>query len=233
MVNRDMNRYETGQIYKIVSPDFKKCYIGSTCEGLKQRMAHHHQSYKLYLKGKGHKITSYELFDEFGFENCKIIWIEDYPCNSKKELEAREGYYQQHTECVNRVNLGRTPKEYKEYYNRLNQDKIKQGLKEWYERTKEERRDKYQEYRDNHKPEMKEYNKEYRENNKHKLKQNKKEYYEREKTIILAKEQLKFVICEICNCKIRGNKSKLTRHNKTQKHISNLNNNSLKNDLRE
>lgn len=57
-------------------------------------------------------MTSYSLFDEYGIENCKIVWIENYPCNSKKELEAREGYYQQNTDCVNRVTLGRTNRQY-------------------------------------------------------------------------------------------------------------------------
>ena len=47
-----MNRYEKGQIYKIVSPAFKQCYIGSTCEELSQRMARHRYHYTAYLKGK-------------------------------------------------------------------------------------------------------------------------------------------------------------------------------------
>jgi len=34
----------------------------------------------------------YDLFDEFGIENCKIVWEEDFPCGSKNELEKREGH---------------------------------------------------------------------------------------------------------------------------------------------
>ena len=30
-------------------------------------------------------------FDEFCVENCKIILIEEYPCQNKKQLEKREG----------------------------------------------------------------------------------------------------------------------------------------------
>ena len=30
-----------GQIYKIVSPDLSKCYIGSTTEGLSRRLSRH------------------------------------------------------------------------------------------------------------------------------------------------------------------------------------------------
>lgn len=71
-----MNRYEKDQIYKIVSPDFKQCYIGSTCEELSQRMARHRYHYTAYLKGKRPKTRSFELFDEFGFENCKIYILD-------------------------------------------------------------------------------------------------------------------------------------------------------------
>ena len=39
-------------------------------------------------------IYIYDLFAEFGYENCKIELIELYPCNSKAELHAREGFYQ-------------------------------------------------------------------------------------------------------------------------------------------
>jgi hypothetical protein len=36
-------------------------------------------------------MTSSYLFNKYGIENCRIIWIKDYHCNSKKELEAEEG----------------------------------------------------------------------------------------------------------------------------------------------
>ena len=111
-----MPDYSKGQIYKIVDTGFNKCYIGSTIETLPQRMAKHRYCYTAFKKGKKTFITSYYLFDEYGVENCKILWIENYPCNSKKELEAREGYHQQNTDCVNRVNLGRTGRQY--YYDK-------------------------------------------------------------------------------------------------------------------
>ena len=40
------------------------------------------------------KLKCFELFDEYGVENCKIVWIKDSPCSSKKELEAEEGRLQ-------------------------------------------------------------------------------------------------------------------------------------------
>ena len=115
-----MNRYEKGQIYKVVSPDFKKCYIGSTCESLSKRMERHRVCYKSHNNGTSKRMKSFDLFDEYAIENCKIYWIEDYPCKNRKELEAREGHYIENTECVNRVHLGRTRGEYAKMYREKN-----------------------------------------------------------------------------------------------------------------
>ena len=60
--------------------------------------------YKAYKLGNYTFTASFLLFDEFGVENCKIEWVENYPCNSKKELEAREGEHQRNTDCVNKKN---------------------------------------------------------------------------------------------------------------------------------
>ena len=46
MLNIDMNRYENRKIYKIVDVGYTKCYFGSTCEELSQRMARHRGAYK-------------------------------------------------------------------------------------------------------------------------------------------------------------------------------------------
>ena len=48
----------------------------------------------IYGKGVQTKVLVLDLFDEFGVENCKIEWVEDCSCNSKKDLEAREGQFQ-------------------------------------------------------------------------------------------------------------------------------------------
>jgi cysteine synthase len=64
-------------------------------------------------------MSVYSLFDEFGVENCKIVWIEDCPCNSKKELLAVEVKHTRDNDCVNRYIAGRTNydywQEHKEY----------------------------------------------------------------------------------------------------------------------
>ena len=121
------NKYQNGKIYKIVSADYSKCYIGSTCESLSQRLARHRAYYFEYLRGnKTHaKMTSTLLFDAFGVENCKLEWVEDYPCNFKHELHTREGQHIRNTDCVNKVIAGRTKQEYIED----NWDKISANAK--------------------------------------------------------------------------------------------------------
>ena len=79
------NKYQKGQIYKIVSPDFSKCYIGSTCEGLKQRFARHKYTYTQFKKhGKENQRSIISLFDEFGVEIVKYYGLRIAPAIVKK-----------------------------------------------------------------------------------------------------------------------------------------------------
>lgn len=106
------SKYQKGKIYKIVDIGYKKCYIGSTCESLSQRLARHVGKYKVYKKGNITNTRSFDLFDEFGIDNCKIELIENYPCNSKEELKQREGHYIKNNDCVNKCVPCRTSAEY-------------------------------------------------------------------------------------------------------------------------
>ena len=45
------NKYQNAKIYKIVDIGYNKCYIGSTCEELSQRMARHRIRSKRFLNG--------------------------------------------------------------------------------------------------------------------------------------------------------------------------------------
>ena len=59
-------------------------------------------------------MSSYLLFDKYGIDNCEIVWIEDYPCERKEQLTARERYYIENINCVNKLIPGRTNHEYYE-----------------------------------------------------------------------------------------------------------------------
>ena len=138
------NKYQKGKIYKITDIAYNKCYIGSTTESLSLRMARHRSKFKEFLRGdKVSHIRSYDLFNEYGVENCKIELIEYYKCDTSAELRKREGEHIKNTECVNKRVEGRTNKEYKQD----NKDKIRE-----YDR----------EYKEQNKDKMKEYDKEYK-----------------------------------------------------------------------
>ena len=142
-----MPDYQKGKIYKIWDSNFTKCYIGSTIEELSQRMAKHRTKYKLYLNNKYPYTTSFGLFKEFGLDDCKIELLELYPCNSRAELEAREGHYIRSEECVNRTHIGRTNKEY--YWENI--EYFKERGKAWREQNKEYKNTTDRKYREENK----------------------------------------------------------------------------------
>jgi hypothetical protein len=126
-----MVNYGKGKIYKIepiCDHDDDEIYFGSTSKKyLSQRMESHRRDYKRWKNGQHNKLTVFNLFDKYGIENCKIYLVENYPCDSKEELESREGYYIKNNVCVNKYVAGRTREE---YYND-NKEKIQKYGKEY------------------------------------------------------------------------------------------------------
>ena len=53
-------------------------YIGSTCLPLSARMANHRK--------KSNTCSSKYLFQKYGVDNCKIVLIENFPCNISKRV---------------------------------------------------------------------------------------------------------------------------------------------------
>lgn len=103
-----MPDYSRGKIYKITSGDLT--YIGSTTEPtLARRLADHKSSYKKHKEGKRGGCSSFSLIETGQYE---ITLVELYPCGSKDELTARERFYIETNECVNKIIPGRTSKEY-------------------------------------------------------------------------------------------------------------------------
>jgi hypothetical protein len=144
--------YSRGKIYKIepINGEDGDIYIGSTTkERLSQRMTAHRKDYKYWKSGgKGDKITSYELFDKYGIENCNIYLLELVNATTLDEIKAREGFYIKSLKCVNKYVAGRTYKEYREdnkeiikemkkEYRINNIEKIKEQKKEYYINNKE------------------------------------------------------------------------------------------------
>ena len=71
------NKYQRGKIYNIVDVGYNKCYIGSTIEKLlSNRMSRHRYGYNRYKINSQKKMASFDIFDEYGIDNCKIELIE-------------------------------------------------------------------------------------------------------------------------------------------------------------
>ncbi len=137
-----MTDYQKGKIYKMESPS-GLTYVGSTCEPtLAHRLAKHKSEYISWKYVKKHYLTSFRLFQE-DRDNVKIYLLEAYPCNSRDELHAREGFYIKQMECVNRVVPGRTAQEYYED----NRDKINAKKKKYREDNREKINAKNRAYR--------------------------------------------------------------------------------------
>jgi hypothetical protein len=173
--------YKNGKIYKITDIAYTKMYIGSTCQSLSKRLSKHKSDYKLWKDGKKNKVTSFDLFDEFGIENCKIELIENYECNCKDELQKKEGEHIKNNDCVNKYIPCRTQKEYRE----ANKDKIKDNKKKYYIDNKDKILEYKKEYKQLNKEKISEYKKEYQQANKEKISEYKKKYREANKDKIL------------------------------------------------
>jgi len=125
-----MPNYQKGKIYKVVCSETQNIYIGSTIQPLYKRLYGH--------KSKNNSCRSKEFIEP------KIYLIEDYPCERKEQLEARERFFIEKLECVNcGIPGGRTPKQYyekskktSEQYYQDNKDLIKEKNKIYYDKNK-------------------------------------------------------------------------------------------------
>ena len=118
-----MVNYQNGKIYKIINSTNDKCYIGSTTQKLCVRMAKHRHDYKI-----GKSCSSKMLFSE-DYDNCKIILIENYPCDNKEQLHKQERCWVEKYDCVNKNIPSRTLKEYQKEYYQENKVKLNNIMK--------------------------------------------------------------------------------------------------------
>ena len=118
-----MSKYQNGKIYKITNEDMHELvYYGSTICNLNKRLGNH--KYDIKRTNNSSKIL-------FNTENYKIELIELYPCENRKQLCEREGWYIQNNNCINKNISGRTQKEYQKEYSELNKQYYKEYFKEY------------------------------------------------------------------------------------------------------
>jgi hypothetical protein len=138
------NKYHNGKIYTIRSHKTDKFYIGSTVQPLHKRLHGHRCNYKLYKEGKGNNISSFIILEH---DDNYIELLETFKCESKYELEKREGeLIRLHRDnCINRYIVGRTSKEYYED----NRDNVLERVKKYYEDNHDDKLEYANEYRKN------------------------------------------------------------------------------------
>lgn len=137
-----MPNYQNSKIYTIRNyDDNDMIYVGSTTEALSKRFYKHKQASIRHPNWKLYQTVNND------WNNWYIELYELFPCNSKMELEKREGEVQRLIGTLNMCIAGRTGKQY--YQD--NADRIKEQRKE---------------YRKDNKERIKEINKQYRQQNK-------------------------------------------------------------------
>jgi hypothetical protein len=173
-----MINYQNGKIYSIRSYQTELIYIGSTTRPLSQRLGEHRIQYK-----KNSAMSSKEILK---YPDYYIELIENFPCNSKEELEKREGYFikQNINICVNCYIAGRTPKE----YNIDNKEQYNEYQKQYHENNKEQKKEYDKQRYLNNAQQLKEHQKQYRLNNKEKIKEQKKQRYQKLKELKQCKQ---------------------------------------------
>jgi hypothetical protein len=167
-----MPNYQDGKIYKIYNDDNDLVYYGSSCQPLYKRLFQHKQDAK---QKKKYQSSIHNL--DVDIEKCKIVLVENYSCNSKEELHARERFYIENNICINKNIPLRTYKEYCEAH----KEEIAKKNKQWREDNKEELAKKRKQYNENHKEEIAKKSKKWREDNKEKIAKQVKQYSENHK----------------------------------------------------
>ena len=196
-----MPDYSKSKIYKIFCNLTGETYYGSTVQPLYKRVSEHKGDFKRWKNGKFTYVKSFDIIERGDYT---YSLVEHFPCDSKEELHARERYWIENNECVNKYIPGRTKEEYRE--------QNKEKMKEYREQNKEHIREYEKEYREQNKEHIREQKKEYYEQNKEKI----KEYREQNKEKINEDRRKQKIVCE-CGSEVR--KDNLARHKKTKKHL--------------
>lgn len=180
-----MVNYSQGKIYKIVCNITGKMYIGSTCKPtLASRLSEHKSSYKRFLKGKRRNVTSFEILEG---DNYDIVLLENYSCESKDQLHARERFYIESLDCVNKVIPNRTKEETLAY------------SKQSYIINREARIEHSKKYHEDHKEKDQMYYRNYYQENKEAMVARQREYDIAHKNEISLKKKMRYANRKLIN----------------------------------
>jgi len=184
-----MPNYQKGKIYKIIDNKTGKVYFGSTTEPtIARRLATHRTHCKQYKEGKQRNCSSFEILEN---NDYVIVLVELFSCSSKDELLARERYWIENNECINKNRPIVSIEEKKQYQ--------QQYYQEHFIEHKDKRTKYKQQYNQEHKEENQQYSQQYYQNNKKEINQ----------------QRLQIITCECGRSVCIGH---LTRHKKSKIH---------------
>ena len=123
-----MDNIEECMIYKIVGSNLN--YYGSTELTLKTRLSKHTANYKQYKKGNANYVTSFSIIEKGSYD---IVLVEELTNVSKQQKTARERFYIENFECINKYIPGRT----KEEYRNANRNKLNSAARAYHARNKD------------------------------------------------------------------------------------------------
>jgi len=203
-----------GRIYKIVSGQTNECYVGSTFNELKYRFRQHKNDYKQWKDGLRWGCASFDVFDKYGIDNCRMLLIKEYKVEDRKHLQMYEQLWINKLKSINKLSAfviepvlkkmiaERDKKNYKENKERIleqkkkyyeeNKEQLLEKNKKYRKENKEKITEQYKKYRKEHKKERKEYNKKYCEEHKEELSKKKKKYREENKEKLSQKRKKRY-----------------------------------------
>ena len=148
-IKKNVNRYNNAKVYKLINTIDNTFYIGSTCASLAHRFYSHKEDAKREER-KNNKL--YGHLNKIGFENIKIILINEFYLDNKEQLLREENnyieMYKNDPNCLNSRLSYRTDEFIKEY--------IKNKKAKHYIKYKNEISEKQKKYRENNKEKIKE-----------------------------------------------------------------------------
>lgn len=165
-----MTNYQNSKLYKLVNDIDDDIYVGGTAKKyLNSRLSSHicESRKEQNLNRKVYK----HIQQIGGWNHVQIVLLEEYPCNNRVELRARERHWIETLKAsLNSEIPGRDIVEYRKHYRANNKEKLKKDNAEYYQRTKHTR-------------------KEYRYKNKDKINTQRKERYNKNKDEINARRR--------------------------------------------
>jgi hypothetical protein len=186
--------YSNCLIYKLCcnDPSIRDIYVGNTTNKTKRKQLH-----KSSCNNSNNKIYNSYVYqfirENGGWDNWRMIILEEYQCENKNQAELRERYYiellQSTLNTILRPAMSRQEKleyqkEYKEEYYEAHKDQIKEKSREYYEANIENLKEYYEKNKEKILTKQKQYQEEHRES----ISERKREYYKKKKTQLITQE---------------------------------------------